>query len=210
MARFTQIFSKEKKKDTKVYSKEQKAFLNLGEYLPVFAAFMVAFLLLFRIVMVDGRSMNRSLLDGDRVILISRTVYRTPECGDVVVVSKDNFENGKNLIKRVIATEGQTVDIDFDNRTVYVDGVALDEPYVYYMPGDSSPMHAEGMAFPLQVPQGCVFVMGDNRNDSLDSRSPKIGLIDEREILGKAVFLFWPGANMANEPLDFTRLGGID
>ena len=106
--------------------------------------------------------------------------------------------------KRVIATEGQTVDIDFRKSIVYVDDIALEEPYI------SSPTNMfEGLHFPLTVDDGCVFVLGDNRSISSDSRNPKIGLIDEREILGKAIFLFLPGADSDTAQRDFTRIGVI-
>ena len=85
------------------------------------------------------------------------------------------------IVKRVIATEGQTVDIDFEEGVVYVDGVALDEPYV-----NSTTNERENFTEPVTVPEGCVFVMGDNRNRSTDSRSAAIGCVDTRYIIGKA------------------------
>ena len=94
------------------------------------------------------------------------------------------------------------MDIDFVAGLVYVDGVALDEPYTL-----TPTTLYEGMQFPLVVDEGCVFVMGDNRNESKDSRSPDIGLLDEREILGRAVFLFLPGTDKNTQPRDFSRIG---
>ena len=105
---------------------------------------------------------------------------------------------------RVIALEGQTVDIDFLAGIVYVDGVALDEPYAR-----TPTTLEEGMEFPLTVDDGCIFVLGDNRDNSKDSRSLEIGLIDEREVLGKAIFLFLPGDNKGRILRDFTRIGGV-
>ena len=95
-------------------------------------------------------------------------------------------------------------DIDFEAGTVYVDGIALDEPYV------SSRMTHLGIDFPLVVDEGCLFVMGDNRIISEDSRSPKIGQIDRREVLGKAIFLFVPGTDKGKAERDFSRLGVLN
>ncbi len=135
----------------------------------------------FRIVGVDGISMTPTLIDFDRVIMWE--LGYTPEVGDVVVVTK--LESP--LVKRIIAMEGQTVDIDFNQGIVYVDGRALDEPYI-----NEPTYRSEDIIFPLVVPQGHVFVMGDNRNYSSDSRSSIVGFIDERYILGKVVLRVLP------------------
>ena len=167
------------------------------------AIMMLVFLLLFRIVVVSGPSMQNTLVDGDYLLLLSGIWYQYPQQGDIIVASKDSFENGVPIVKRVIAVEGQEVDIDFGNGIVYVDGQALDEPYI------TAPTHlAEGMEFPLTVSDGCVFVLGDNRPVSCDSRNPRVGLLDKREILGKAIFLFLPGAD-SNQNRDFSRIGGL-
>ena len=167
------------------------------------AIMMLVFLLLFRIVVVSGPSMQNTLVDGDYLLLLSGIWYQDPQQGDIIVASKDSFENGVPIVKRVIAVEGQEVDIDFGNGIVYVDGQALDEPYI------TAPTHlAEGMEFPLTVSEGCVFVLGDNRPVSCDSRNPRVGLLDKREILGKAIFLFLPGAD-SNQNRDFSRIGGL-
>ena len=99
------------------------------------------------------------------------------------------------------------MDIDFRNGIVYVDGEALNETYTY-----TNTNISEGMEFPLVVEDGCLFLMGDNRNESMDSRNPAIGLVDEREILGKAVFLLMPGDGTWKHPVqrDFTRIGGLN
>ena len=167
------------------------------------AIMMLVFLLLFRIVVVSGPSMQNTLVDGDYLLLLSGIWYQDPQQGDIIVASKDSFENGVPIVKRVIAVEGQEVDIDFGNGIVYVDGQALDEPYI------TAPTHlAEGMEFPLIVSEGCVFVLGDNRPVSCDSRNPRVGLLDKREILGKAIFLFLPGTD-SNQNRDFSRIGGL-
>ena len=148
--------------------------------------------------------MRQTLLDGDYLLLLSNTFYKEPQRGDIVVISKKSFDNGKPIVKRVIATEGQTVDIDFTQGIVYVDGMALEEPYI------NSPTYLdEGVAFPLTVADGCIFVLGDNRGISRDSRSPDIGLIDKREVLGKALYLIFPGTDEGQQPQDFSRTGAI-
>ena len=162
---------------------------------------LIVLLLCFRIVIVSGSSMKDTLVDGDYLLLLSNTFYQDPQRGDIIVASKDAYENGTPIVKRVIATEGQRVDIDFYNGIVYVDDVALEEPYV------SSDMLHEGVSFPLVVEEGCLFVMGDNRFVSQDSRSPEIGQIDRREVLGKAILLFLPGTDKGRTERDFSRIG---
>lgn len=156
-------------------------------------AVVILFTLVFRIVGVQGKSMLETLHEGDRVIISN--LFYTPSQGDIVVISR-NYTNDENqvstrdnepIIKRVIATEGQTVDIDFDTGVVTVDGQVLDEPYI----NTPTNLHYD-VEFPQTVPEGCIFVMGDNRNNSLDSRSSEIGMIDERYVLGHAVFRILP------------------
>ena len=121
------------------------------------------------------------------------------------MIIKDSFDNGNPIVKRVIATEGQTVDIDFMNGIVYVDDIALNEDYI-----NSPTTMEEGMKFPLVIEENCIFVLGDNRGVSRDSRDPAIGLIDKREVLGKAVYLMIPGTNEGREPQDRSRIGVIE
>lgn len=166
------------------------------------AAVLLIFSLCLRIVVVSGPSMKNTLYDGDWLIVLNNVFYREPKVGDIVVVSKDGFDNGNPIIKRVIATEGQTVDIDFSAGIVYVDGDPLDEPYTL-TPTNLS----EGVPFPVTVSEGSLFVMGDNRNESKDSRSYEIGLVDEREVSGKAVFLVVPGTSKGNVKRNFSRIG---
>ena len=171
----------------------------------VFFLLIVIFTLCFRITCVDGRSMNNTLMDGDYVLLLNDFLCGDYEQGDVIVASKESFRNGERIIKRVIATEGQWVDINFETGTVKVDGKVLDEPYI------STPtVTPEGLTFPLRVEDGCVFVLGDNRELSMDSRHPQIGQIDCREIVGKAIFIFFPGKSVDSGERDFGRIGGID
>ena len=180
------------------------AMAYLHDFAWLLAIVLLLFLLFFRVVIVSGPSMKPTLLDGDYLFLTGSLFYTNPEYGDIIVASKSDFRNGEPIVKRVIAVEGQTVDIDFLQGVVYVDGKALDEPYTF------TPTNLEeGMIFPLTVTENCVFVMGDNRNDSKDSRSYEIGLIDCREILGKALFLLFPGDDKGEQRRDFSRIGAL-
>ena len=200
-------FNQKKRNETKQerkYTPQQTLFKEARDIIVVLLVFMLVYILCFRMVIVVGDSMNDTLVNGDRLILISNVLYRNPKAGDIVVASKDSFRDGECIVKRVIATEGQEVDIDFTNGNVYVDGVLLEEDYIY-----TPTMLYEGVSFPLVVEEGCIFVMGDNRMDSKDSRSTEIGLIDCREILGKAVFLLFPGKDAISGKLDLGRIGGL-
>ena len=168
---------------------------------------VLLFTFCIRFVIVSGDSMFNTLVDGDYLIVMEQHIGGEPEQGDIVVAAMDRFWEGKPIVKRVIATEGQTVDIDFDAGLVYVDGVALAEDYTF------TPTNLpEGTQFPLVVEEGCLFLMGDNRNESRDSRDPVIGQVDRREILGKAVFLVIPGKGSYKHPVvqDFKRIGGLN
>ncbi len=195
----------QKPKRQKAKAEESPAMLMyLRDFVTALTTILLVFFLLFRVVVVSGPSMNKTLVDGDCLLLISSTLYTQPKQGDVIVASKDSFNDGEPIIKRIIAVAGQSVDIDFTSGTVYVDGIALDEPYA------NTPTNMmEGVTFPLTVQEGCVFVLGDNRNNSKDSRHPDIGLIDEREILGKAIFLFLPGTDGGASAREFNRIGAL-
>ena len=142
----------------------------------------------FRVVTVVGGSMDPNYTDGERLIVANSGKI---EQGDVVVLTNVLDEP---IIKRVIATEGQTVDIDYATGIVYVDDVALDETQFGLNNGiTTSPSSAyEALVFPQTVPKNCVFVLGDNRSVSLDSRYAEVGMVDERHILGEAVFAIYP------------------
>lgn len=183
---------------------QQNLTLYVHDLMYLLVIVMVIFLLVFRIIVVTGSSMKQTLLDGDYLLLLSNTFYKEPQRGDIVVISKQSFDNGKPIVKRVIATEGQTVDIDFEEGVVYVDGIAQDEPYI------NSPTYLdEGTVFPLTVEEGCIFVLGDNRGVSRDSRDPVIGQVDKREVLGKALYLIFPGTDGGEQPQNFDRVGVV-
>ena len=188
----------------RVFADRETVLAYLHDFVCLVAGVVLLFSLCFRIVVVSGPSMKDTLVDGDWLLLAGSVLYGEPKHGDIIVASKDSFDDGKPIIKRVIAVEGQTVDIDFEQGIVYVDGVALDEPYTR-----TSTTIDEGMDFPLTVSEGCVFVLGDNRDNSKDSRSREIGLIDKREILGKALFLFVPGNEKGRIQRDLSRIGGV-
>ena len=191
-----------KQEDANTWGKS--VILYLRDLIYMLIGILLAFLLFFRVIVVSGDSMYSTLLDGDYLLLVSNLFYQEPEYGDIVVISKDSFDNGTPIVKRVIATEGQLVDIDFENGIVYVDGSVLDEPYI-----NSPTTMNEGSTFPLTVSENCIFVLGDNRGVSRDSRDPVIGQVDKREVLGKAIFLAIPGTSHGMLPRDADRIGVI-
>ena len=196
--------SADRKKETAAEKKswQENVVLYLHDVVYMLTVILVLFLLVFRVIIVSGSSMRTTLVDGDYLLLIGNLLYGEPKTGDIVVVSKQSFDNGKPIVKRVIATEGQTVDIDFESGTVYVDGEVLDEPYA------NTPTNLpEGVTFPLKIEENCYFVMGDNRNASRDSRSPEIGQVDRREILGRAFLLMFPGTDLDTSGRNFNRMG---
>ena len=176
----------------------------LRDLMYMLVTILLVFLLFFRVIVVSGDSMYSTLMDGDYLLLLGNLFYQNPEHGDVVVISKKSFDDGKPIVKRVIAVEGQTVDIDFENAIVYVDGIALEEPYI-----NSPTTFNEGTVFPVTVAENCIFVLGDNRGVSRDSRDPVIGQIDRREVLGKAIVLMIPGTSHGNLSRDMGRIGVV-
>lgn len=148
---------------------------------------ILVFLFVVQLITVQGPSMQRTLYAGDKVVVLKSWLCNI-EAGDVVVVRQYNAALNNTVIKRVVATEGQSVDIDFYSGTVYVDGVALEEAYIA-----ERTYTEEGLAFPVTLGEGELFLLGDNRNHSTDSRSPMLGVVDERYVVGEAVFLLMPG-----------------
>ncbi|WP_295629274.1 signal peptidase I [uncultured Intestinimonas sp.] len=164
--------------------------VDLYFWLQALVMALVGLILIFtfvgRIIGVDGESMMPTLHNRDMLLL--QSIGYSPEQGDVVVLSTKDFRNGAPIVKRIIAVGGQTVDIDYETNTVYVDGVALDEPYIL----ETMRALPESFATHVEVPEGSIFVMGDNRNNSTDSRSPELGVVDQRCVLGKALFILLP------------------
>lgn len=162
------------------------------------------FTFVIRMMGVDGHSMLNTLQHGDRLLVVNSMLYHDYQYGDIVILRKNGVFDDDPIVKRVIAVEGQTVDIDFAEGIVYVDGEALEEDYI------REPTYtAEGTEFPLTVPEGSIFVMGDNRNGSSDSRDYRLGTVDTRYVIGKAAFLIFPGPDYETEKLDFKRIGVI-
>jgi len=183
---------------------ENSVLMYLRDFVTWLIVILVVFLLLFRTVVVSGPSMNNTLVHGDYLLLLNNVLYRNPQQGDIVVAAKDSYKDGEPIIKRVIATEGQWVNIDFETGVVYVNGNELVEPYV------NTPTNLfEGVEFPIMVDEGCVFVMGDNRNQSKDSRSMEIGQIDKREIVGRAILIIIPGMDPESGEKNFSRIGAL-
>ena len=168
---------------------------------------VVSVVLLFtfavRLIGVSGPSMQDTLYTGDRLLVLN-AAYCDFKAGDVVVINDYNAELSDTLVKRIIAVGGQTVDIDFSTGTVYVDGQELDEPYI------KEPTYTtDGTAFPLTLAEDEVLVMGDNRNHSTDSRSPKLGPVKRGYLQGKAVFLLMPGRTPDTDKSDWSRVGVV-
>ena len=157
---------------------------------PALVFVVLLFVFAVRLIGVDGDSMLPTLQS--RNYLIVSDLFYDPSPGDIVVITKEGFLINKygredSFVKRIIAVEGQTVDIDYDAGIVYVDGEALDEPFT------NTPTNRRGdMQFPQTVPEGCVFVLGDNRNGSTDSRYTYVGMIDERYIVGRVLLRILP------------------
>jgi len=150
-------------------------------------AVILVFTLFIRSAQVEGDSMLPNLEGGDRLLLVN-TAITDVEYGDIVVITQPTSV-GHPIIKRVIATEGQTVNINFNTGNVYVDGILLEEPYIL---DNTRDIPNNCVKFPFTVSEGCVFVMGDNRNNSTDSRDASVGEIDKRYILGKAFLRIYP------------------
>ncbi len=146
---------------------------------------VILFAFVFHVIDVVGSSMVPTLHNGDKM-LVSGLFYK-PKAGDVVVFKKKEYDPNKALVKRVIATEGQEINMDFANGIVYIDGEAIAEPYI-----NELTYNKLDFIGPKTVPEGCVFVMGDNHNASVDSRKSEIGMLDTRLILGRAYAVIYP------------------
>ena len=149
------------------------------------ATCVVIFLFFVRVIDVKGTSMVPTLQNADKMI-VSGLFYK-PKAGDIVVFKKDEYSPNKALVKRIIATEGQSINIDFENGIAYMGGEPIEEDYI----ADLTRTKLDFIG-PQTVPEGCVFVMGDNRNMSTDSRKKEIGMVDSRLILGKVYMVIFP------------------
>ena len=168
---------------------------------------VVGVILLFtfgvRLISVNGPSMQDTLYTGDQLLVLN-AMFCDFKAGDVVVINDYNAELSDTLVKRIIAVGGQTVDIDFTTGAVYVDGALLDEPYI------KEPTYSpEGVAFPLTLAEDEVFVMGDNRNHSTDSRDTRLGPVNEGYLQGKALLLVTPGETPDTGKSDWGRVGVV-
>lgn len=150
-----------------------------------FIVFVLIFTFMFRIVTVTGSSMKGTLLNGDKLIVSA--LFSEPKCGDIIIANEEE-EIGKIIVKRVIATEGQTIKIDYENNQVVVDNIIIDEPYLSV----KTTKPTDYWEIPNVIPKGYVFVMGDNRPNSLDSRDSRLQLIALEDIVGKAEFIVSP------------------
>lgn len=166
-------------------------------------AVVLVFTFAVRLIGVEGHSMVPTLQDGDRLLVQVGLLAGDYRAGDIVVLRKQGFMD-EPIVKRVIAVAGQTVDIDFSTGVVRVDGEMLNEPYI-----NELTFREEGMEFPLTVPEDSIFVMGDNRNHSDDSRNSSLGTVDTGYVIGKAVFLLFPGPDSVTGKRDYSRIGGI-
>ena len=184
--------------------KKKNVLREVVDYLELFVFAICAVILLFsfvfRLCTVDGESMENTLFEEEN-LLVSDLFY-TPERGDIVVFHQTGSLN-EPVVKRVIATEGEHISITYglDTMTVTVTDrngktTILTEPYMKYDTSRQSPYSSMSVT----VPEGMLFVMGDNRNNSLDSRSSAIGLVDERRVLGRVIFRVTP----------FDRFGSVE
>lgn len=184
----------EEKKETRTPAQSFK--LDLYFWLQALVMALVALIIIFaffgRVIGVDGSSMFPTLHDRDMLLL--QSIGYTPQQGDVVVLNKPFGEVRKPIVKRVIATGGQTVDIDYISRTVSVDGVVLEEDYINE-PMDWPANQWETITH-ITVPEGSIFVMGDNRNHSSDSRDERLACIDEGLVLGRVLWILFPFSHM--------------
>ncbi len=185
---------KAKKANDRPFGLISDAFDMLELFAVCAVVLMTVFILCFRLSVVSGESMEQTLQNGD--YLIVSTIY-TPKRGDIVIAQNVSLNDlySEPLVKRIIAVGGDVLDIDFseDKMKITVNGEAIDESeYAYYY---GYKVTTDWAQFPMTIPEGYVFLMGDNRNHSGDSRSSEVGLMDERCIVGKAIFRLLPLSN---------------
>ncbi len=175
---------------------ERNLYTVLHDFIYILTAITIVFVFFIRIVGVSGPSMQPTLQNGECVVLRSSFLSDKYEPGDIVVATVPSYDASRPIVKRVIAVEGQTVDIDFTTGEVRVDQKLLEEPY---LEEPTAANFDDGLEYPVKVPEGCVFLMGDNRNNSTDSRYAPIGCVDTDDILGEVLLRVYP----------INRIGGI-
>lgn len=195
--------------------KGYEAFSMLQDLVYMLSIITILFVFFFRLVGVDGSSMYPTFVDRDYLVLESNVLYRDIEPGDIVVMNVPYFASEGPIVKRVIATGGQTVDIDFDTGEVYVDGSLLNEPYTFEPTYESYAAYGLSLDYPVTVPEGSIFVMGDNRNHSADSRFAPVGCVDESCVLGKVLLILFPGSQTdqygtVTGSRQFSRIGAAE
>ena len=183
--------------------KAKRVRMELYDWLQCIVTAIICGVLIFvfigRTIGVDGRSMLQTLRHSDRVIMSN--LFYSPKNGDIIVFQSPSEQFEYPLVKGVIAVAGQTVDINFETGDVFVNGIVTDEPYISTMTTNRHDFRE-----PVTVPRGFVFVMGDNRASSTDSRDNVVGLVDTRYILGKVLFILIPGADDQGNR-DWNRFG---
>lgn len=163
----------------------------MGTMVIAIAVILLLMTFFCRQVTVDGDSMNDTLHNNDRLLV--QCMNYTPKCGDIVIVTH-GISLDEPIIKRVIATAGQTLEIDYETGDVIVDGVLLKEPYAK---GITRAVW-DGGSVPDVIPEGYIFVMGDNRENSVDSRSARVGLVPVENVMGKAFARIFPFDKIGN------------
>lgn len=195
--------------------KRYETFTILHDLVYILACITVVFVFFFRLNGVDGSSMYPTFVNHDYLVLESNFLYRNVGRGDIVVLDPPEEAGFAGpLVKRVIATGGDVVDIDFDLGIVYVNGEAIEEDYIFEPTYRSYREIGMGLEYPVTVPEGSVFVMGDNRNHSNDSRYAPLGCVEQSRILGRVLFVLIPGRQTNEEGTivggrDFGRIGAV-
>ena len=191
--------------ETEEEAKSTRVRMELYDWLQCIVTAIICGVLIFifvgRTIGVDGSSMVQTLRHNDRVVISN--LFYTPDNGDIIVFRSPSEQFEYPLVKRVIAKESQTVDIDFETGNIIVNGIIINEPYINAITTVRRDFNG-----PITIPKGYVFVMGDNRNSSTDSRDKSVGLVDTRYILGKVLFVLIPGAD-DNGNRDWNRFGTV-